>query len=255
MNLWRLAGIEPAKMKALFRGLPTYLRNLAKLQRQLRDCPDFPIAKYTPYFFHEKFESGGTASGHYFHQDLWVARRIFEKKPRRHLDVGSRIDGFVSHVAVFRPIEVFDIRPLVSNTPNLIFRQMDLMNPDKAWLGVCDSLSCLHALEHMGLGRYGDPIDAQGHQKAIRHMTSFLEPGGTFYLSVPIGPQRIIFDANRVFAPATIMHLVEPHFQLVQFSYVDDEGNFHQAVPWDPVAVRNYFGCQEGCGIWELIKK
>lgn len=255
MNLWRLAGMEPAKVKALFRGLPTYLRNLSELKRGLRGSNDFPIAKFTPYFFQERFESGGSASGHYFHQDLLIARRIFERQPERHLDVGSRVDGFVAHVAVFREIEVFDIRPLTSKTPNLIFRQLDLMHPGEGWEDACDSLSCLHALEHMGLGRYGDPVDARGHEKALRNLMSFVRPGGTFYLSVPIGPQRIIFDANRVFAPRTIMGMVEREFRLERFSYVDDEGDLFEDVPWDEAAVARHFGCREGCGIWELIKK
>ncbi|MFQ3669906.1 MAG: DUF268 domain-containing protein [Verrucomicrobiia bacterium] len=255
MNLWRLMGIKPATLKALPQGLPIYLRNLSQLKKGLRGSNDFPIAKFTPYFFQERFESGGSASGHYFHQDLLVARRIFENRPERHLDVGSRVDGFVAHVAVFRQIEVFDIRPLTSTTPNLIFRQLDLMNPGDDWIQSCDSLSCLHALEHMGLGRYGDPVDARGHEKALRHLTSFLRSGGTFYLSVPIGPQRIIFDANRVFAPRTIMNLVEKDFDLRRFSLVDDQGDLHENVPWDPSEVARHFGCQEGCGIWELIRK
>jgi len=56
----------------------------------------------------DRFDPGGDASGHYFHQDLIVARRIFERDPRKHVDVGSRIDGFVAHLAVFRQVEVID---------------------------------------------------------------------------------------------------------------------------------------------------
>jgi hypothetical protein len=39
--------------------------------------------------------------------------------------------------------------------------------------GYCDSLSCLHALEHFGLGRYGDPIDPRGHEKGITRWRRF----------------------------------------------------------------------------------
>lgn len=55
--------------------------------------------------------SAGRASGHCFHQDLLIARRIFQINPLRHIDISSRVDGFVAHVAVFREIEVFDVRP------------------------------------------------------------------------------------------------------------------------------------------------
>lgn len=44
-------------------------------------------------------------------------------------------------------------------TPSAKFKQADLVRPVEGMAGYCDSLSCLHALEHFGLGRYGDPID------------------------------------------------------------------------------------------------
>ena len=54
-------------------------------------------------------DNAGQNKGHYFHQDLLVAKMIYDTKPRRHIDIGSRLDGFVAHVASFREIEVFDI--------------------------------------------------------------------------------------------------------------------------------------------------
>jgi hypothetical protein len=51
-------------------------------------------------------DNAGSSQGHYFHQDLLVASMICKKNPIKHIDIGSRIDGFVAHVASFRPIEV-----------------------------------------------------------------------------------------------------------------------------------------------------
>ena len=34
--------------------------------------------------------------------------------------------------------------------------------------GSVSSLSCLHVVEHVGLGRYGDPIDPDGSKKPAR---------------------------------------------------------------------------------------
>ena len=51
-------------------------------------------------------ESAGESQGHYFHQDLLVANQIFLNSPERHIDIGSRIDGFVARVAAFREIEI-----------------------------------------------------------------------------------------------------------------------------------------------------
>ena len=58
----------------------------------------------------DRFEESGAARGHYFHQDLLVAQRIFDSAPARHVDMGSRIDGFVAHVASFREPEQRDLR-------------------------------------------------------------------------------------------------------------------------------------------------
>jgi len=90
--------------------------------------------------------------------------------------------------AVFREIEVFDIRKQENNVKNVVFKQADLMNlpPDS-----CESIPSLHAIEHFGLGRYGDAIDADGHFKAIQNIYEMLKIGGRFYFSVPIGSQRI----------------------------------------------------------------
>ena len=68
-----------------------------------------------------------------------------------------------------------------------------------------DSLSCLHALEHFGLGRYGDPVDYDGYLKGFDNLYRILKPGGRLYFSVPMGPQRIEFDAHRVFSMAYLL--------------------------------------------------
>ena len=79
-----------------------------------------------------------------------VAKLIYENNPKRHIDIASRIDGFVAHVASYRKIEVFDLRPLPkSEHENIIFRQVDFM--EQKDLGKSDSVSCLHAIEHFGL--------------------------------------------------------------------------------------------------------
>ncbi len=183
-----------------------------------------------------------------------MARRICANAPKKHVDVGSRVDGFVAHVAAFREIEVLDVRPLTSNIPNVRFRQVDLMAPLAGDLaGYCDSLSCLHALEHFGLGRYGDTVDFEGHLKGLSNLKQLVAKGGKFYLSVPIGPQRIEFNAHRVFSVSTLLSLV-PEFRVDAFSYVDDRGDLHESVVLADDAVASNFGCRYGCGILELTK-
>ncbi len=180
---------------------------------------------------HDWSEEGGTANGEYFWQDLYIAQQICKANPHRHVDIGSRIDGFAAHVASFREIEVFDIRPLTSIVPGMLFRQADLMNPVGLPVDYCDSLSCLHALEHFGLGRYGDPIDAEGHITGFQNMATILKPEGAFYLSSPIGKARVEFNAQRIFNPRELVELAaESGLVLNSFASVQPGGVLKEAV-------------------------
>ena len=115
-----LFGIDPLKMINSLKACPLFLRDLQTFKQQWRVGDiSFRVGKIYPCLGN-KYSESGTAKGHYFHQDLLVSRRIFTNKPKLHVDVGSRIDGFVAHVASFRDIEVFDIRSLASNIPNII---------------------------------------------------------------------------------------------------------------------------------------
>jgi hypothetical protein len=234
--------------------IPQFMRDYAELKRQQKQSAvAFPFGELYPCL-DDRGSSAGSAKGHYFHQDLLVARRIFANAPKKHVDVGSRVDGFVAHVAAYREIEVLDVRPLTSNIPNVRFKQVDLMAPLGSELaGYSDSLSCLHALEHFGLGRYGDTVDFEGHLKGLGNLKRLVAQGGKFYLSVPIGPQRIEFNAHRVFSIETLLSLV-PEFRVDAFSYVDDRGDLHESVELSKDAVADNFGCKYGCGILELTK-
>ncbi len=200
-------------------------------------------------------ESSGTASGAYFHQDLEVARRIFRRSPTVHVDVGSRVDGFVAHVATFRQITVLDIRvPPKQTIENITFKQCDLTQNDPDLLSMCDSLSCLHALEHFGLGRYGDPIDVNGHQKGLESLGRLVSARGMLYLSVPVGRQRIEFNAHRIFSPSTIIGLAKPWFRLNRFDFVDDNGDYVPVGEHNDEVERRVTALNYGCGIFELIR-
>jgi len=251
----QLAGIDPRVALGSVRGLGPYLRDLSTLKSQQRASQiDFPLGRSFPVL-DERFADSGSASGHYFHQDLLVARRIHAANPARHVDVGSRVDGFVAHVASYRPIVVIDIRPQPKAIPNVEFVQADMMAPlAEELVGYCDSLSCLHALEHFGLGRYGDPVNFEGHVVGLSNLTKVVRPGGRFYLSVPIGEQRIEFNAHRVFSVRYLMQLVGNDFRIDAFSYVDDAGDLHENCEMAEASIESNFGCSYGCGILELTK-
>jgi hypothetical protein len=255
-SLLALFGIDPAKMAQSTCALRWFIRDYRTFKSaHVESGSDFEFGKLYPCL-DDRSEQSGSASGGYFHGDLLVARRVFDRQPIRHADIGSRIDGFVAHVAAFRQIDVFDIRPLQSEVTNIHFKQIDLTKGvDANLVNHYDSVSCLHALEHFGLGRYGDDLDYHGYRKGFQAISKIVAPGGTFYLSVPMGPQRIEFNAHRVFSISYLRQMCEPLYKIARFSYVDDDGGLFEDVAFDsPAASRNY-NCHYGLAIFELIKK
>ncbi len=246
--------IQPKVILASLKGWPYFKRDLTEIKRQLKDQSDFRISEWYPVL-RERFETNGDLKSHYFHEDLTIARRVFENKPVKHVDVGSRVDGFVAHVASFREIEVFDIRPQTASVRNIRFVTADFMNVSPELHEYTDSLSSLNVIEHFGLGRYGDPIDVNGHLKGLENMNKVLKRGGKFYFSTPIGPQRIEFNAHRVFSVAYLLKIFEPHYIIDFFSYVNDEGDLYENVALTEALIKNNLGCKFGFGIFEMTKR
>lgn len=248
-------GFDPGRMIQSLRGLPAFFRDLRVLKSQQASAARaFPFGKLYPCL-HDKSVASGSGRGHYFHQDLLVARRIFLNKPERHVDIGSSVGGFVAHVASYRPIEVLDIRAQSANVPNIRFVQADLTAPlDRSLVDYCDSVSCLHALEHFGLGRYGDPVKYDGYLLGLENIWKILKNGGKVYISVPIGPERIEFNAHRVFSVRCLLDCFSGKYRIDQFSFVDDLGDLHENVPLTEADKTTNFNCQFGCGIFEMTK-
>ncbi len=253
-TILKLFGFDPLVLINNLRDLPFYFFDYSKIKKQKGHDSKFYFGNNYP-ILGERFSESGTMSGHYFHQDLFIARKIFVNNPKRHLDIGSRTDGFVAHVAVYRKIEIINIRNQTSKVTNIIFRRADLMQLPDDMINAYDSISSLHAIEHFGLGRYGDPIDYNGYEKAIINITKILQTGGIFYFSVPIGPQRIEFNAHRVFSVRFLLDLFKNCFTLNSFSFVDDNGDLFENVELTQIEINRNYGCHYGCGIFELIKK
>jgi Caenorhabditis protein of unknown function, DUF268 len=181
---------------------------------------------------------------HYFYQGNWLARRLAEAKPHQHVDIGSSVltMGVVSaHV----PTIFVDYRPLVTHQSGLNCVAADINRLPFADRSVI-SLSCLHVIEHIGLGRYGDPINVEGARLAAQELQRVIGQNGRLYLSTPIGRERVCFNAHRVFAPATIVSWF-PELRLAGFAYVSDEGMLHHEASPERVPQLNY-----GCGFFEF---
>jgi hypothetical protein len=207
------------------------------------------------YMILDDFEDyAGVTKSEYFHQDLLVANYIYKNNPKRHVDIGSRIDGFVAHVASFRKIEVVDIRFLEnSEHENIKFIQADLIKIDN--LGEVDSISCLHVIEHFGLGRYGDAIDIDGHNKGIRNLVNLVSKNGYLYISFPIADEdQVYFNANRRFKFDTIFKhpSIKEFMKLIRFDFIDEFGNLHTDIKINDFDVN--FNKKYGCGIYTFKK-
>jgi SAM-dependent methyltransferase len=209
------AGFDPRKLLYSLRGLPRFVSGWLQFRKRYTGKLNLLPC------LHDWYEEGGSAKGEYFWQDLHVAQKIHQANPIKHVDIGSRLDGFVAHVASFREVEVFDIRPITPVIPRVTFKQADLMSPTRLLTNYCDSISCLHALEHFGLGRYGDPIDPEGYAAGFKNMAAILRSGGVFYLSVPIGIERVEFNAHRIFDPQKLVKVAASHgLELQEFASI-----------------------------------
>lgn len=178
--------------------LPIYFFELIKFIIIFKRIPSlFPCV-------HDSYDSSGQVNSEYFWQDLLCAQLLLKFKIISHLDVGSRIDGFVANIISKNKIHVLDVRPLDVPIKNLKFIKADLIDsPDSLFVKLNNfytSISCLHTIEHFGLGRYGDAIKVDAYKIAIKRFSKFLKKNGLLYLSFPIGRPRIEFNAHRVFS-------------------------------------------------------
>jgi hypothetical protein len=168
--------------------------------------------------------AAGSSDGHYFWQDLICARWVNEERPIRHLDVGSRIDGFITHLLSFREVTILDIRPSSLCITNLNVVIGDAQETLTDFENTFDSVSSLHSIEHFGLGRYGDSLDALGHLKGLQNIAKCVQLGGHLYVSFPIGREIVEFNSQRVIRPLWPVEVL-PDFELQKFILIPWRGN------------------------------
>lgn len=182
----------------------------------------------------------------YFYQDSWATRRILQTRPKQHLDIGSDVH-FIGVLSAAVPVHFIDLRPLEASLSNLEASAgsvLELPFPNDS----IASLSCLHVIEHIGLGRYGDPLDPEGTRKAAQELTRVLAPGGNLFVGMPVGRERVCFNAHRVHLPQTILHYFR-ELELLEFSCIVGEKTFHEKA--DPL---NLDLGKSACGMFWFTK-
>lgn len=188
---------------------------------------------------------------HYVYHQAWAARILASDKPEYHVDISSML-FFCSLVSAFIPVKFFDYRPPDLVLDNLECEHADLLSlpfPDES----ISSLSCMHVVEHVGLGRYGDPIDPDGDLKAMAELKRVLAPGGNLFFVVPVGGvPKIMFNAHRIYSYQQVLDCFNG-LELIEFALVPDnaaDGGLIKKATREMSDAQNY-----GCGCFLFIKR
>lgn len=186
---------------------------------------------------------------HYVYHTAWAARVLKELAPKEHVDVSSSII-FCGIASAFLPIRHYDYRTPILELPGLECGSQDLTQLSFADNSIA-SLSCMHVIEHIGLGRYGDPIDPVGDELAARELMRVLAPGGNLLIVVPVAERaRIRFNGHRIYSLQKVKALFAG-LEAVEFSFLNDsKGNrFTRHATEDDIQGSDY-----GCGCFVFRK-
>lgn len=186
---------------------------------------------------------------HYTYHTAWAARVVKEINPEVHYDISSLL-YFSTLLSAFVPTRFFDYRPAQLNLSNFTSEKADL-NSLPFESGSIHSLSCMHTIEHIGLGRYGDQIDYDGDLKAIEELKRVVAPGGNLIFVTPVGQPKIQYNAHRVYSYAQIKSYFIG-FTVKEFSLVPDnqeQGGIIKNATQEMSDKQHY-----GCGCFWLVK-
>ena len=191
---------------------------------------------------------------HYLYHTAWAARILAKSKPEEHVDISSDL-RFVTSVSAFIPIKFYDYRPAKIELSNLQCDHADITKLPFNDNSI-NSLSCMHVVEHVGLGRYGDPLDPQGDIKGMKELVRVLAENGDLLFVVPIGGKAIImFNAHRIYTKNMILEQFgQLGLKLKQFVLIPESENDGGLVenPSDELVNKQKYGC--GCFWFTKIK-
>lgn len=196
-------------------------------------------------------KTGGTEfDRHYVYHTAWAARIIAAIMPDSHVDISSSL-YFSGIVSAFLPVRFYDHRPAALNLGNLTCGYADLLALPFANHSI-SSLSCMHVVEHIGLGRYGDPIDPDGDLKAMAELERVLAEEGSLLFVVPIGLPKIMFNAHRIYSYDQIISYFS-RLELREFTLIPEQsqnGGLIRNASKDQADNETY-----GCGCFWFIRK
>ena len=186
---------------------------------------------------------------HYVYHTSWACRVLAERRPASHVDVSSSL-YFVGLASAFIPMRFLDYRPA-----DLVLNGLECRSGNLHALpfrdGEVESISCMHVIEHIGLGRYGDPIDYDGDIKAASELSRVVARGGLLLIVVPVGGvARIQFNAHRIYTYNQVIQMFSGK-KLLEFALISNEssnGGLIRNADESLVQLEKY-GC--GCFLFE----
>jgi SAM-dependent methyltransferase len=185
---------------------------------------------------------------HYVLHTSWAARALAKTKPKVHMSFGDSL-YFVGIASAFTPMTFCDIRESRLPFRDIEEGRADLTSLPPSWTGTLQSISCMHVLEHIGLGRYGDALDASGDRKAAAELARVLAPGGQLLMVVPMeDPPRVCFNAHRLYSYSQVLDLF-PDLSLQEFTLITNDGQFFENA--DPCLLE---GRKYSCGCFRYTK-
>ena len=211
----------------------------------------------------ERFETGWTFrypclhdvtsttsfDAHYIYHTAWATRLIIQNRPEYHIDISSAL-YFVTLLSSLIPVRFYDYRPAKITLSGLTCSRADITALPFTD-GDVESISCMHVVEHIGLGRYGDEYDPQGDIKAISELKRVVADNGSLYFVVPIGGQAVLqFNAHRIYTYDQIIDYFAG-FDLIEFALICDDGSFVDIANQE-VAGKQQYGC--GCFLFKKVR-
>jgi SAM-dependent methyltransferase len=223
-------------------------RQQLKVFRQMSGQDNrFTVADTDLWAFLDDATSETSFDTHYIYHPAWATRVVKRINPERHVDISSTLH-FCSTLSAFIPVDFYDYRPARLALPALHCGAADLTRLPFGNDSI-ESLSCMHTIEHVGLGRYGDPLDPGADVKALKELQRVTRPGGSLLIVTPVGKPKIQFNGQRIYSFELINDLFGS-FELREFSLVTDSGDFVSQA--DPALVPQQ---KYGCGCFWYIKK
>jgi len=97
----------------------------------------------------------------------------------------------------------------------------------------------ISSFEHDGLGRYGDPINPVGDFRAMTEMKSLIKKDGLLFIAIPIGVDKVVWNAHRVYGKIRLPYLFDRWEIIDQAGFIESNMNINcgRSAIYQPVFV------------------